>query len=55
MAVGALLLGETDRATGTLERFAACFRDSCNPFYVVYPIKTLFAQRVFDWRSMTRT
>jgi hypothetical protein len=44
---GALLLGETDKAIGLVDRFAACFYDRRNPFYVVHEIKNLLAQRVF--------
>jgi hypothetical protein len=44
---GALLLGETDKAIGLVERFSGCFRDKRNPIYVVHEIKPLIAQRVF--------
>jgi Transposase DDE domain group 1 len=44
---GALLLGETDKAIGLVERFSACFRDSRNQIYVIHEIETLVAQRVF--------
>ena len=44
---GALLLGETDKAIGLIDRFAACFRDARNPDYVRHEVKTLVAQRVF--------
>jgi hypothetical protein len=44
---GALLLGATDKAIGLVDRFAACFRDLRNPFFVVHSVKTLVAQRVF--------
>jgi Transposase DDE domain group 1 len=44
---GAVLLGDTDKAIRLVERFAACFQDLRNPFFVVHPIKTLVAQRVF--------
>ena len=44
---GALLLGETDKAIGLVDRFAACFRDRRHPAYVVHEVKTLVAQRVF--------
>ena len=44
---GAVLLGETDKAIRLVERFAACFEDLRNPFYVVHPVATLVAQRVF--------
>ena len=52
---GALLLGETDKAVGLVERFSACFWDSRNPIYVVHEIKALIAQRVFGLASVTRT
>jgi hypothetical protein len=44
---GAVLLGETDRAIRLVDRFAACFRDSRHPAYVLHDVKTLIAQRVF--------
>ena len=44
---GALLLGETDKAIGLIDRFAACFRDARHPDYVRHEVKTLVAQRVF--------
>jgi Transposase DDE domain group 1 len=44
---GALLLGETDKAIGLVERFSACFWDLRDPIYVVHEIKALIAQRVF--------
>jgi Transposase DDE domain group 1 len=44
---GALLLGETDKAIGHIDRFVACFRDARNPDYVRHEVKTLVAQRVF--------
>ncbi len=44
---GALLLGETDKAIGLIDRFAACFRDRRNPIYTLHELKTLVAQRVF--------
>jgi hypothetical protein len=44
---GVLLLAETDQAIRLVDRFAACFQDLRNPFYVVHGIKTLVAQRVF--------
>jgi len=44
---GALLLGETDKAIGLVDRFAACFRDARHPAYVLHDVKTLVAQRVF--------
>jgi hypothetical protein len=44
---GALLLGETDKAIGLTDRFAACFGDRRSPLFTVHPLKTLIAQRVF--------
>jgi len=44
---GALLLGETDKAIGLTDRFAACFGDSRSPLFTVHPLKALIAQRVF--------
>jgi len=44
---GALLLGETDKAIGLIDRFAGCFHDRRNPFYTVHELKSLVAQRVF--------
>ena len=44
---GALLLRETERATGIVERFAACFTDHRNPLLIEHTVKELIAQRVF--------
>jgi len=44
---GALLLGETDRAIGLVERFAACFQDRRRPDLIEHEIGTLVMQRVF--------
>jgi len=44
---GALLLADTDKSIRLVERFTACFRDFRNPLYVVHPLATLVAQRVF--------
>ena len=44
---GALLLGETDRAIGLVERFAACFRDWRRPDLIEHDVRTLVMQRVF--------
>ena len=44
---GALLPGETDKAIGLTDRFAACFGDRRNPLLTVHPLKALVAQRVF--------
>ena len=44
---GALLLGATDRATGLVERFSACFSDGRAADRVVHDVATLVGQRVF--------
>jgi AraC-like DNA-binding protein len=44
---GALLLAETDKAIGLIDRFAGCFHDRRNPLSTVHPLKALIAQRVF--------
>ena len=44
---GALLLGETDKAIGLTDRFAACFGDGRSPLFTVHALKALVAQRVF--------
>jgi Transposase DDE domain group 1 len=44
---GALLLGQTDRAIGLIERFAACFKDQRTPDLVEHSVETLAMQRVF--------
>jgi len=44
---GALLLGQTDRAIGLIERFAACFDDQRTPDLVEHSVNTLVLQRVF--------
>jgi hypothetical protein len=44
---GALLLRETDRATGLLARFAACFTDHRDPARVTHPVEALVRQRVY--------
>jgi hypothetical protein len=43
---GGLLLRETDRAVGLLERIAACFDDGRSPDQLVYSLRTLVGQRV---------
>jgi hypothetical protein len=43
---GALLLGETERCTRVLERFAACFRDHRDPSKVEHDVRELVSQRV---------
>ena len=44
---GALLLGATDRATGLVERFAACFTDGRAATLIEHEIRTLAGQRIF--------
>jgi Transposase DDE domain group 1 len=44
---GALLLGETDKAIGLIDRFAACFVDHRSPLFTVHPLKALIGQRLF--------
>jgi len=44
---GALLLRETDRATGLLARFAACFTDHRDPARVTHAVESLVRQRVY--------
>ena len=43
---GALLLGQTDRAIGLTERFAACFSDRRTPELIEHQVSTLVMQRV---------
>jgi hypothetical protein len=43
---GALLLRETDRAIGLIDRIAACFRDGRDPSRVVHSLRTLIGQRI---------
>jgi len=43
---GALLLGETDRAIGLTDRFAACFVDGRMAELVEHEVGTLVMQRV---------
>ena len=43
---GALLLRETDRAIGLIDRLAACFRDGREPGRVVHSLRTLIGQRI---------
>ena len=43
---GALLLGQTDRASRLTERFAACFTDTRTAGLVEHQVKTLVMQRV---------
>ena len=44
---GALLLGQVDRGLGLMRRFAACFTDRRNPYFVEHQVETLVGQRVF--------
>ena len=43
---GALLLRETDRAIGLIDRLAACFRDGRDAGRVVHSLRTLIGQRI---------
>jgi hypothetical protein len=44
---GALLLRETERGTGILRRFAACFTDHRDPDRIEHTVGELIAQRVY--------
>jgi hypothetical protein len=44
---GSLLLRETERATGILRQFAACFTDHRNPDLIEHTVEQLIAQRVY--------
>lgn len=44
---GGLLLGAVARATGLIERFAACFRDLRCPELIEHKVATLVGQRVY--------
>jgi hypothetical protein len=44
---GALLLRETERLTGILRQFAACFTDHRNPDLTEHTVEELIAQRVY--------
>src|SRR6478752_2707063 len=44
---GALLLRETERLTGILRQFAACFTDHRNPDLTEHTVEELTAQRVY--------
>jgi hypothetical protein len=44
---GALLLRETERLTGIVRQFAACFTDHRNPGLVEHTVEELIAQRVY--------
>ena len=44
---GALLLRETERATGVIRQFADCFTDHRDPDLIEHPVEDLVAQRVY--------
>ncbi len=44
---GALLLRETERLTGIIRQFAACFSDHRNPDLIEHTVDDLIAQRVY--------
>ena len=44
---GALLLRETERLTGIIRQFAACFADHRDPDLIEHPVEHLLAQRVY--------
>ena len=44
---GALLLGQTDRTIGLIDRFAGCFHDFRRPELIERRLETLVGQRVF--------
>jgi Transposase DDE domain group 1 len=44
---GALLLGEVERRTGLLHRFAACFTDQRDPLRIEHSVEQLVKQRVY--------
>jgi hypothetical protein len=44
---GALLLRETERLTGVIRQFAACFTDHRNPDLTEHTVEELIAQRVY--------
>src|SRR4051794_5671594 len=44
---GALLLGEVERRTGLLHRFAACFTDQRDPWRIEHSVEQLVKQRVY--------
>ena len=52
---GALLLGETDKAIGLIDRFTACFGDHRSPLFTVHALKALIGQRVFGLALVMRT
>src|SRR3954463_2103783 len=44
---GALLLRETERLTGIVRQFAACFSDHRDPGLIEHPVEHLLAQRIY--------
>ena len=44
---GGLLLRETERLTGIIDQFAACFTDHRNPELIEHTVEELVAQRVY--------
>ena len=44
---GGLLLRETERVTGILRQFAACFSDHRDPGLIEHPVEDLIAQRIY--------
>jgi hypothetical protein len=44
---GAVLLRETERITGVLRQFAACFTDHRNPKFIEHTVEQLVAQRIY--------
>ncbi len=44
---GGLLLRETERVTGIMGRFAACFTDHRDPDLIEHTVEELIAQRVY--------
>src|SRR3954470_19706016 len=44
---GALLLRQTERLTGIVRQFAACFSDHRDPDLIEHPVEHLLAQRVY--------
>jgi hypothetical protein len=44
---GALLLGEVERQTGILHRFAACFTDQRDPLRIEHTVEQLIRQRIY--------
>jgi hypothetical protein len=46
---GALLLGHTDEAIGSLDRLAGCIADARDPDLIKHTERTLIGQRVSKW------